>query len=128
MKLSEYFENATGRGVLATSGTGGTVDVAVYSRPHFVDEDTIAYIMTDRLTHMNLQSNPHAAYLFIESGEHYEGKRLYLTKTGEETDPEAIAKMRWRSTYTIPENQKNEKRFLVFFKIDRVLPLIGEKM
>ena len=127
MKLSEYFENAAGRGVLATAGSEGSVDVAVYSRPHFIDEETIAYIMTDRLTHFNLQSNPHATYLFMESAEKYEGKRLYLTKIREETDPEAISKIRWRKTYAIPEDQKNERRFLVYFKIDRVLPLIGEK-
>jgi hypothetical protein len=128
MKLSDYFENATGRGVMATSGSDGKVDVAVYSRPHFIEEDTVAYIMTDKLTHNNLQSNPHAAYIFIESGEKYNGWRLYLTKIREETDPEAIEKIRWRKTYIIPEGQKGEKRFLVYFKIDKVLPLIGEKM
>jgi hypothetical protein len=126
MKLSEYFENAVGRGALATSDAGGKVDVAVYSRPHFIDEETIAYIMTDRLTHHNLQSNPHAAYIFVEASEKFVGKRLYLTKIKEESDPEAINRIRWRKNYVIPEGQKNENRFLVFFKIDKVLPLIGE--
>ena len=127
MSLKEYFENAKGRGILATADSGGMVDGAVYSRPHFIDDNTIAYIMTDRLTHLNLQSNPHAAYIFIESGEHAAGKRLYLTKTGEETDPEAINKIRWRKSYVIPEGEKDSKRFLVYFRIDKVLPLIGEK-
>jgi hypothetical protein len=127
MKLSEYFENATGRGVLATADSDGKVDVAVYSRPHFIDEDTIAYIMTDRLTHHNLRSNPYAAYIFIESGEKYQGRRLYLTRLKEESDPEAINRIRWRKTYAIPEDQKNQERFLVTFKIDKVLPLVGEK-
>ena len=127
MKLSEYFEGAKGRGVLATADAGGNVDVAVYSRPHFMDDDTIAYIMTDRLTHKNLQTNPHAAYLFMEAGDKFVGKRLYLTKIREETDPEAIEKIRWRKSYTIPEDEKDHKRFLVFFRIDKVLPLIGER-
>jgi hypothetical protein len=128
MNLSEYFENTTGRGVLATADSDGNVDAAVYSRPHFIDETTIAYIMTDRLTHKNLQSNPHAAYIFVESpSEKFVGKRLYLTKIKEDTDPEAIQKIRWRKTYTIPEDQKDQKRFLVFFRIDKVLPLIGDK-
>ncbi len=125
MNLSEYFENTKGRGVLATADSKGKVDVAVYSRPHFIDEETIAYIMTERLTHENLKSNPHAAYIFIEAGDKFVGKRLYLTKTKEDTDPEAIAKIRWRKSYTVPENQQNEKRYLVFFHIDKVLPLIG---
>jgi hypothetical protein len=128
MNLSEYFENVKGRGVLATADSDGNVDAAVYSRPHFIDEETIAYIMTDRLTHKNLQSNPHAAYIFVESpSEKFTGKRLYLTKTKEDTDPEAIQKIRWRKSYAVPEDQKNQKRFLVYFKIDKVLPLIGEK-
>jgi hypothetical protein len=127
MSLGEYFENATGRGVLATADSEGTVDVAVYSRPHFIDEQTIAYIMTERLTHENLRSNPHAAYIFMEKGDKLAGKRLYLTKIKEETDPEAIAKLRWRKSYTIPETQQMEKRYLVYFRIDKVLPVIGTK-
>ncbi|MCX5818066.1 MAG: pyridoxamine 5'-phosphate oxidase family protein [Proteobacteria bacterium] len=126
MNLSEYFENATGRGVLATADSQGKVDVAVYSRPHFIDEETVAYIMTERLTHENLQSNPHAAYIFMEAGEKFAGKRLYLTRIKEETDLEVIAKIRWRKSYTVPENQQNEKRYLVYFHIDKVLPLIGD--
>lgn len=127
MKLSEYFETATGKGVLATADSSGKVDVAVYSRPHFIDDETIAYIMTERLTHENLKSNPHAAYIFMEAGDKFVGKRLYLTKIKEETDPEAIAKIRWRKSYTSPDNQQNEKRFLVYFHIDKILPLIGDK-
>lgn len=127
MTLSEYFETVKGRGMLATADSKGNVDVAVYSRPHFIDENTIAYIMRDRLTHENLQSNPQAAFLFMESGEKYTGKRLYLTKIKEETDPEAIKKIQWRKTYKDPDDEPNVKRFLVYFKIDRVLPLIGDK-
>jgi hypothetical protein len=127
MNLSEYFENKKGRGVLATADSHGSVDAAIYSRPHFIDEETVAYIMTDRLTHKNLQSNPHAAYLFMESGDEYIGKRLYLTKIKEETDPEIINKIRWRKTYAAPEDEKNTSRFLVYFRIDKVIELIGEK-
>jgi len=126
MKLSEYFEKTTGRGILATADKDGNVDVAVYSRPHFIDEETIAYIMTDRLTHKNLTSNPRAAYLFFETAENFTGKRLYLTKIKEETDSEQIEKIKWRKSYVVPEDQKDAKRFLVYFHIDKVLPLIGD--
>lgn len=127
MSLSEYFENAKGHGVLATADAQGKVNVAVYSRPHFIDEENVAYIMTERLTHENLKSNPHAAYIFIEAGDKFIGKRLYLTKTKEETNPDAIAKIRWRKSYTVPEGQQNDKRYLVYFHIDKILPLIGDK-
>ena len=127
VKLSEYFENTLGRGVLATADAKGIVDAAVYSRPHFIDEETVAWIMTDRLTHANLQSNPHAAYIFAEASDKFVGKRLYLTKIREETDSAKIESIRWRKTYKVPDEQKDEKRFLVFFHIDKVLPLVGVK-
>ena len=128
MGLGEYFDNAKGHGVLATANAEGKVNVAVYSRPHFIDEETIAYIMTERLTHENLKSNPHAAYIFIEASDKlFTGKRLYLTKIKEESDPEAIAKIRWIKSYIVPENQQNDRRYLVYFHIDKILPLIGDK-
>ncbi|MFP3870286.1 MAG: pyridoxamine 5'-phosphate oxidase family protein [Syntrophobacteria bacterium] len=121
MKLSEYFESAKGRGVLATADAEGRVDAAVYARPHFIDDETVAFIMRDRLTHHNIQSNPHAAYLFMEAGEKVSGKRLFLTKTGEEKDSELLYALRRRQY----PDEKNEPKFLVFFRIDKVLPLIG---
>jgi hypothetical protein len=127
MTLTEYFEKARGRGVLATADSEGKVNGAVYSRPHFVDEETVAYIMTDRLTHSNLRSNPHAAYIFMQTGEKLTGKRLYLTKVKEDSDPGTIKNMRWRKGYVIPEDQENQTRFLVYFHVDMVLPLIGTK-
>ena len=121
MKLSEYFESVKGRGVLATADGEGKVDAAIYASPHFQEDETIAFIMRDRLTHNNLQSNPHAAYLFMETGQKFAGKRLFLTKTREEQDSELLYSLR-RKEYS---DEKNEPKFLVFFQIDKVLPLIG---
>ena len=83
MSLAEYFKNIKGLGVLATSDTDGNVDIAVYSRPYIIDEKTIAFSMLEKLSYSNIQSNPKAAYMFVEHGEGYAGKRLHLTKTGE---------------------------------------------
>jgi hypothetical protein len=101
------------------------VDLAIYSRPHVIDEENIAFIMLDRLSHVNLQSNPHAAFLFMEAGEKYVGKRLFLTKTREEEDQDVIEKFRRKKSYEPPDDDK-KKRFLVYFHIDKVLPLIGD--
>jgi hypothetical protein len=127
MKLSEYFEKKKGRGVIATADSEGKVGVAVYARPHFVDEKTVAFIMADRLIHKNLESNPHAAYLFMESGEKYIGKRLFLTKAKEEKDSELIDQIRRRESCPVDEGYRKGTRFLVYFKINKVLPLIGAK-
>lgn len=84
--LQAYFDTAKGRGVLATADAAGRVNQAIFARPHIMDDGIVAFIMPDRLTHANLQANPQAAYLFLEDGPHYKGKRLYLTKIREEQD------------------------------------------
>jgi len=121
--LQEYFEKTKGTGVLATADSKGKVDAAIYSHPHFLEEGTLAFIMRDRLTHHNLQSNPSATFLFIEEGPGYKGKRLFLRKVREENNPDLIRKIK-RRKYT-DENQ--EPMYLVYFTIDQELPLIGSQ-
>ena len=75
MDLRKYFEQSQGTGIIATADKNGRVNMAVYSKPHFMDNDEIAFIMLDKLTHHNLQSNNNAAYLFMEQGEGYNGKK-----------------------------------------------------
>jgi hypothetical protein len=112
---------------MATSDSKGKVGTAVYGRPHFINEKTVAFIMADRLMHNNLQSNPHASYLFMESKERYVGKRLYLTKIKEEKDRVLIDKIRRRESCPVYDVYQNEIRYLVYFRVDKVLPLIGDK-
>nr|WP_321465352.1 pyridoxamine 5'-phosphate oxidase family protein [uncultured Desulfobulbus sp.] len=121
--LQEYFETAKGLGVLATADSAGKVDAAIYSRPHFLEEGTMTFIMRDRLTHHNLQSNPSATFLFIEEGKGYHGKRLFLKKVREENNPELIRKIK-RRTFT---DDNVTLAFLVYFTLEKELPLIGDK-
>jgi hypothetical protein len=121
MNLADYFENTKGLGVLATADGDGKVDAAVYARPHVLEDGTLAVIMRDRLTHHNLQSNPHATYLFKEDGPGYKGKRLFITKVREEEDSELLNSLRRRQYL----DERDEAKFLVFFKLDKELPLIG---
>jgi hypothetical protein len=127
MKLSEYFEKGKGRGVIATADSDGKVGMAVYGRPHFIDEKTVAFIMADRLMHKNLRSNPYASYLFMESREGYRGRRLYLEKIKEEKDPDLINKIRRRESHPAYKVNEKQVRYLVYFRINKVLPLIGMK-
>ena len=121
MELKEYFENTEGNAILSTADGNGQVDAAIYSRPHFMEDGTIALIMRDRLTHHNLQSNPHAFYMFIEKGTGYKGKRFFLTKVREEQDTELLQSLRRRQYI----DEKDEAKFLVFFNITKELPLVG---
>ncbi|NLE37755.1 MAG: pyridoxamine 5'-phosphate oxidase family protein [Pirellulaceae bacterium] len=127
MSLRAYFENARGLGVLATSDAAGKVDAALYARPHFLAEgdDEVSLIMADRLSHENLQSNPHAAYLFVEQGEGYVGKRLFLVKVREETDRDKIDALRRRALPPECECDDSENRYLVHFRVEGVRPLVG---
>jgi hypothetical protein len=122
MSLTDYFENARGYGVLATADAGGKVDVAVYARPHVMDENTIAFIMTERLTYENLKSNPWAAYSFLEEGKGWSGKRLYLKKTREEMNEDLVKEICRRCDYS-RHDVKN--RHVVYFQVLKELPLIG---
>jgi hypothetical protein len=124
MDLKEYFENAKGLGVLSTADSNGRVNTAIYSRPHMMENGTLAFIMRDRLTHANIQSNPHAAYLFREDGPGYKGKRLYLTRIREEKDSDLIAAFSRRQY--LSDQDRRESKFLVFFKLEKERPLVGD--
>mgnify|MGYP001588043666 CR=1 FL=1 len=123
MELIDYFKNTEGFGVLATADDDGKVNSAVYARPHVMEDGSLAFIMRDRLTHKNIQSNPRATYLFKEDGTGYKGKRIYLTKIREEENSPLIDSLS-RRTYSSDEGGK-ESKFLVYFKLEKERPLIG---
>ena len=125
MKLNEYFDKADGFGVLSTADKSGKVDAAIYGRPHFMDEETVVFIAADKLTHANLQVNPHAVYIFKEAG-HYEGRRLYITKLSEEKDSPLIDEIRRNKYKELERKEKSGSKFLLYFRLDKVLPLIGD--
>jgi hypothetical protein len=77
-----------------------------------------------RLTHLNLQSNPYAVFLFIENVPGHRGLRLFLRKVKEETASALIAKMTRRNLTPEEDKQKGPK-FLVYFTVEKILPLIG---
>ena len=126
MDLKDYFEKTKGVGVLATADNNGKVAAAVYARPHIMDDGTVAMIMRERLTHANLQLNPHAAFLFMENGPGFKGKRFFLTRIREEGDGELLQSLKRRCVSPEDDADKGAK-FLVVFKIDKELPLVGSE-
>ena len=103
-----------GVGALATSDNQVKVDVAIYAKPPITDDGTIVFIMADRLTHHNLQSNDHSAYLFMEEGPSYKDKRLFLKKLREEKDSELLYSSRSKK-YT-SEKETGKARFFGLFR------------
>jgi hypothetical protein len=124
MTLIEYLHNTPGKGVLATADAEGRVDAAIYSKPHILEDGTLAFIMRDHLTHHNIGANPYATYLFIEDGPHYKGIRLFLKKVREDTDPDLLANMT-RRNLTPEQDRERGPKFLVYFALQKTLPLIG---
>lgn len=125
MDMQEYFDTSKGLGILATSDAEGNVNMAVYARPHVVDENTLAFIMNERLSHANVGSNPKAAYLFREDATGYRGKRLYLIKLREEKNSPLIEELT-RKKQAHSEAGDSSDRYLVYFKITRIRPLVGD--
>jgi hypothetical protein len=123
MDIKDYFDNKKGLGVLSTADRNGIVNSAIYARPHVMEDGSLAFIMRDRLTHKNIQSNPSAIYLFREDAPGFHGKRLYLTRIREEENTELISSLS-RRTYP-SEKDRRESKFLVFFKLEKERPLVG---
>ena len=124
MNLKEYFDTKKGVGVMSTSGGDGRVDAAIYARPHFMEDGTLAFIMRERLTHKNVGENPFATYLFIENGQGYKGVRLYLKKVKEDTDEDLIKAMT-RRCLTPEEDAAKGPKFIVYFTVEKALKLLG---
>ena len=121
MNIDNYFTEKSGFGVLSTSNAKGEVNSAVYAKPHVIDNNTIAFIMRDRLTHKNVHENPLAHYMFVEHGHGFHGVRLSLTMLEESQDEERINSLSRRSTTETSE----EKRYLVTFTVNKALTLVG---
>lgn len=125
MKLQEYFESRKGTGIISTASTEGNVNAAIYATPHFMKEGEIAFIMRDRLTHKNVVENPKASFLFVEDGAGVSGIRLYLKKVKEEENTAKIDELSRRKSPR-KEEQELAPRYLVYFVVTKILPLIGD--
>jgi hypothetical protein len=125
MTLKDYFEGRPGICILSSADRGGKVTTAVYSAPRVMEDNTVCFIMRERLTYRNILENPHAACMYIEHGAGYQGIRLFLTKVREDNDQELISRMTRRHLSPEEDRAKGPKH-LVIFRVDKVLPLIGD--
>ena len=126
MSLKEYFQVAKGTGVISTSDGDGKVNSAIYSRPYVIDEETVAFIIANRLTRRNLKVNPKCAFLFIEKGDGFSGKRFALTMTreGKGEDEPDTALTAWYEKYR--QAYPEESLYLGYFHVVETLPLVSE--
>lgn len=125
MDLQQYFSKTEGIGILATCDPQGEVNQALYSKPFVIDVQTVALVMRQRISHRNLKKHLQASYMFIEAGTDYRGIRLYLTMQREETNRSLVEQLRKKQPM-ICSPADDSDIYVVFFKVDRIRPLVGD--
>jgi hypothetical protein len=123
MKLSEYL-SAGGSGVIATADKDGTINTAVYAVPHFVDEETVAWGMTDGRTYRNLRENPNAAFLHQAPGDGAAGVRMTLKLEQIEESGKMLDAIRTRARTVSGGGAADMVRYVAFFKVVETRPLM----
>lgn len=125
MTLHEYFVRHPGIGIFASADGDGRVDTAIYAAPHVSGDGTLVFLMRERRSWFNLQSNPRASYLFLAEGGGYVGLRLQLTLLREDQDP-LLATAMTRPGLSADEDQALGPKHLAYFTVDEVRPLVGD--
>ena len=123
MKLSELFKRE-GLGVIATSNMQGEVNVAVYAAPHFIDDETLAWGMTEGRTYKNVIENPNAAYLYMYAGAGYSGARLRLKLKVIENSGEMLDNIKARTREIVGPEAAAAGKHAAYFTVVEVRPLI----
>ena len=123
MKLAEHFEDG-GMGVMATAGSDGEVNTAVYAVPHVIDEETVAWGMTEGRTLRYAKENPRASYLYLSPGGKGKGVRLTLAVKNIETAGELLERIRERASETVNPRAGAAVKYVVYFRIVETRPLL----
>ena len=123
MKLSERFRDG-GTGVMATAGSDGAVNTAVYAVPHVVDEETVAWGMTEGRTYRFAKENPHASFLFFAPEGKGKGVRLTLELKDVETSGKLLEKIRERASESVNAKAGAAVKYVAYFRVVETRPLL----
>lgn len=123
MNLNELFQQQ-GIGVMATSSKDGSVNTAIYARPHVIDEKTLVWGMTEGRTFRNIIENPQASFLFKSSGPGFSGVRLALELLKTEESGPMLATIKENADITVGPGTGTIVTHAVWFNLVEVRPLI----
>jgi hypothetical protein len=123
MKLVDMFPSG-GRGVIATSDASGKVNIAVYAKPHIVDEKTVAWGMTEGRSWACVKENARAAYLYMNPGPGYAGVRLSLFLKEFRESGDMLETIRKNTAEIVSPAAAEAVRHVAFFEVEEVRPLI----
>jgi hypothetical protein len=123
MNLNELFEQQ-GLAVMATASKDGSVNTAVYARPHVVDDRTMVWGMTEGRTYRNISENPRASFLFKAASPGFQGVRLTLELVKTEESGPMLAKIRENADATVGPGTGAAVTHAAWFTVTEVRPLI----
>ena len=123
MNLAELFQQ-NGLGVIATAAADGSVNTAVYARPHIIDENTMVWGMTEGRTYRNVSESPQASFLFKTSGPGFSGVRLALELVKTEESGPMLAKIKENADATVGPGTGAAVTHAAWFTVTEVRSLI----
>ena len=123
MNLNDLF-NHEGYGVMATAAADGTVNSAVYARPHKGEGGELVWGMTEGRTWRNLAENPHASYLFMIGGRGWSGVRLKLKLKELRDSGEMLDLIRRETARIVSPEAAQAVKHAGYFEVEEVRPLI----
>jgi Pyridoxamine 5'-phosphate oxidase len=126
-KLMEYFNKSPRIGTLSTADKAGKVDAAVFGSPRMTDEKTVVMGLGKNRSLANLQQNPHAVYLIMESGAtlmDWKGIRVYLKAQNIATSGPVLDSYKAQITKMAGEAAGKMIQAAVTFTVSEVRPLV----
>ena len=123
MKFEKLF-SSPGLGVMSTAAADGSVNSAVYARPHVIDETTLVWGMTDRRTYQNITENRKAAFLFKTATPGFSGVRLTLELIKTEEDGELLATIKANTDVVVGPGAGAAVTHAAWFKVTETRDLI----
>ena len=124
--LMEYFNKQPRLGTLSTADKAGKVNSAYFGSPRIMDEKTIFMGLGNNRTFANLQENPNAVFMIMESGKtivDWKGVRIYVKMTDCQTSGEKLDDLKAAIAKTAGEGAAKMMHAAVTFEIQEIRPL-----
>ena len=126
-KLMDYFNKSPRIGTLSTADKTGNVDSAVFGSPRMTDEKTVVMGLGKNRTLANLQQNPLAVYLIMDSGAtlmDWKGIRVYLKTKKIATSGPVLDTFKAQMAKVAGEEAAKMIYAVVNFEVTEIRPLI----
>jgi hypothetical protein len=126
-KLLEIFNRQPRIGTLSTANAQGDVNVAVFSSPQMIDENTVIMGIGQNRSFRNLRENPKAVFIVLEPGKtvvDWKGARVYLEALAIETGGGFYDQIRDNIAKAAGEQAARMVHAAIRFKITEVRPIV----